>query len=262
MPRRTSGLLAVLAMLAGFSAGAAGAAEINVAVAGAMRPVMNELIPAFEKSSGHKVTVEYAPAGKIDEKVRGDDTVDVAILPKPRFDKLVGAGKMAGGSATPLARVELGLAVKNGAPKPDIGSDEGLKKALLGAKSIALNDPTSGSELGIYLTKMIDKLGIAGEVKSKLHPVPPSTNPRTSQVILDMVQQGKADIALLAVNEAIGFAAVEIVPLPADLQSADLGFVGGTPWTCEQPLAAKDFLDFLTSASAKAIYKSKAMTPS
>ena len=148
-------LAAILALLAGLSAGASAAAEIKVLCGGGMRAVLQQLAPAFEKSSGHKLVIEYATAGKIEERVAADETIDVAILTKPRVDKLVRGAKLVGGSTAMLARVPIGLAVKQGAPSPDISSVEAFKRTLLNAKSIAYIDPASGATSGIHLAQAL-----------------------------------------------------------------------------------------------------------
>ena len=156
MPKFALQLLAFsLALLAGLSAGAAGAAEIKVLSAGAMRAVLQQLAPDFEKSSGHKLVIEYATAGKVEEQIAADEPIDVAILTKPRADKLVRTAKLVGGTATELARVPIGLAVKKGAPRPDISSVDAVKRTLLNAKSIAYVDPASGGTSGIFLSQAL-----------------------------------------------------------------------------------------------------------
>ena len=137
-----------------------------------MRGALQELAPAFEAASGHKLKIEYATAGAVEQKVAADDEIDVAILTKPRLDKLVGEAKIVGGTATTLARAPIGLAVKKGAAKPDISSVEAVKKALLNAKSVAYADPASGATSGVYLAQAFEKLGIAAELKPKLRLVP------------------------------------------------------------------------------------------
>ena len=171
-------LTAILALLAAVSAEAAAAAEVKVLCSGAMRGVLQQLAPAFEKSAGHHLVIEYATAGKIEEKVAADEAVDVAILTKPRAEKLVRSAKLVGGTATVLARVPIGLAVRKGAPHPDISSVEAFKRTLLNAKSIAYVDPASGGTSGIFLAHALEKLGIAAEIKSKLRLVSPPTGQR------------------------------------------------------------------------------------
>ena len=146
---------------------AASGAELKVLSAGAMRAALQELAPAFEAASGNKLKIEYATAGDIEKKVAAGDEIDVAILTKSRVDKLVREAKIVGGSTQTLARARIGLAVKKGAAKPDISSVEAFKKALLNAKSIAYADPASGATSGQHLAQVVEKLGIAAELKPR-----------------------------------------------------------------------------------------------
>ncbi len=255
MSKRSIPLLVVPALLASLSAGAA---EIKVVSAGAMRGALQELAPAFEKSSGHKLVIEYATAGKVEEMVVGDDEIDLAILTMPRADKLVRAAKMVGGTTKVLASALIGLAVKNGAPKPDISSVDAFKKTLLNAKSIAYIDPSSGGTSGVHLAQILEKLGVAAELKSKIKFV----SPRAGQQVGDAVKAGEAEIGMQPISELMEVQGIDVVgPLPAELQTPDLTYVAGTPWTCEQPLEAKALIDFLAGPSAKAVYKAKGLEP-
>jgi molybdate transport system substrate-binding protein len=259
MPKNATRLVAAAVMLlAGLTAGAAGAAEVMVVSAAAMRAALQELAPAFEKASGNKLKIEYATAGKVEEKVAADEEIDVAILTKPRADKLVGKAKLVGGTSTTLARVPIALAVKKGAAKPDIGSVEAFKKALLGAKSIAYNDPASGATSGIHMAQVLDKLGIAAELKPKIH-----LGAQTAgKGVGDLVAHGDAEIGILPVSELMGVGGIDIVaPLPAELQSPDLVFIAASPMISERPLPAKALIDFLSTPAAKAVYKAKGMEP-
>jgi molybdate transport system substrate-binding protein len=259
MPTNAIRLFAAAVMLlAGLASSAAGAAEVKVVSAGAMRAALQELAPAFEKASGHKLKIEYATAGKVEEKVAADEEIDVAILTKPRADKLVGNAKLVGGTSATLARVPIGLAVKKGAAKPDIGSVEGFKKALLGAKSIAYNDPASGATSGIHMAQVLDKLGIAAGLKSKIH-----LGAQTAgKGVGDLVAHGDAEIGISPISELMEVGGIDIVgPLPADLQSPDLVFVAASPMLSEQPVAAKALIDFLAGPAAKAVYQATGMEP-
>src|SRR5437660_2641853 len=156
-----------LALVGGLLAAEASAAELKVLSAGAMRVALQELAPAFETASGHKLKIDYATAGVVEQKVAAGDEIDVAILTKPRVDKLVREAKIVGGTATTLARAQIGLAVKKGAAKLDISSVEALKKALLNAKSVAYADPASGAASGQAATQAFEKLGVAAALKPK-----------------------------------------------------------------------------------------------
>ena len=251
---------AALALLAGLAAGPAGAAELKVLCAAAMRPVLQELGPAFEKSSGHKLSIEYATAGKIEEKVAADEAIDVAISAKPGVDKLVRVAKLVGGSTVTLAQAPIGMAVKKGAPKPDISSVDAFKKALLNAKSIAIIDPASGGASGVYLAQALEKLGIA-ELKPKTQLVSPPAGQGTAGVG-EVVARGEAEIGLQPISQLMVVQGIDIVgPLPAELQSPDLSFMAASPAVSEQPLAAKALIDFLAAPEAKSVYRAKGMEP-
>ena len=249
--------IAVLSLLAG----PAGAAELKVVSAGAMRAVLQELAPQFEKSSGHKLKIEFATAGKVEEKITADEEIDVAILTKPRVAKLIGSAKLAGGSVVTLASVPIGLAVKKGAPKPDISTVEGFKRTLLNAKSIAYTDPASGGTSGTHLAKVLEKLGIAAELKPKTRLVsstPGQGSPRVGEAVL----RGEAEIAMQPISELKEVEGIDVVgPIPAELQSPDLVYEAASPNVSEQPLAAKALIDFLAGPAAKAVYKAKGMEP-
>lgn len=254
-------LAAVLALLAGLFAQAAGAAEIKVLCSGAMRAVLEQLAPAFEKSSGHKLTIEYATAGKVEERVAADEVIDVAILTKPRADQLVRAAKLVGGTTIELARVPIGLAVKKGAPRPDISSVEAFKRTLLKAKSIVYPDPASGATSGIHLAQTLEKLGIAAELRPKLHLVSPPAG-QSSPRVGEVVQRGEAEIGMQPISELMEVDGIDVVgPLPAELQSPHLIYMAGSPTASEQPLPAKSLIDFLAAPAAAPDYKAKGMEP-
>lgn len=239
MPKISRRVFAVtVALLAASSAGAASAAEIKVLCSGAMRAVLQQLAPTFQRSSGHKLMIEYATAGKVEEKVAADEVIDVAILTKPRAEELVRATKLVGGTTTALARVPIGLAVKNGAPHPDISSVEAFKRTLLVARSIAYVDPASGGTSGIFLAQALEKLGIAAELKSKIRLVSPAAG-QSSPRVGEFVQRGEAEIGIQPISELMEVPGIDIVgPLPANLQSPDLVYVSGSPAASEQPLPA------------------------
>jgi molybdate transport system substrate-binding protein len=252
---------ATVALLVGLSAGAAGAAEIKVLCSGAMRAVLQQLAPVFEKSSGDKLVIEYATAGKVEENVADDEAIDVAILTKPRAEKLVRAAKLVGGTTAVLARVPIGLAVKKGMPHPDISSVEAVKRALLNAKSIAYVDPASGGTSGIFLAQALERLGIAAELKSKIRLVSPPVG-QSSPRVGEVVQRGEAEIAIQPISELMEVPGIDIVgPLPADLQSPDLVYMAGSPSLSAQPLPARALIDFLAAPAAAPVYKAHGMEP-
>ena len=238
----------------------ASGAELKVLSAGAMRAALQELAPAFEAASGNKLKIEYSTAGDIEKKVAAGDEIDVAILTKPRVEKLVTEAKIVGGSTQTLARAQIGLAVQKGAAKPDISSVEALKKALLNAKSIAYADPASGATSGQYMAKAFEKLGISAELKPKTRLVAASTT--QGPLVGQAVSHGEAELGIQPITELMEVQGIDVVgPLPAELQSPDLVYVAGAPYLSEQPIASKALIDFLADPKAAVVYKAKGLQP-
>ena len=238
----------------------ASGAELKVLSAGAMRAALQELAPAFEAASGNKLKIEYSTAGDIEKKVAAGDEIDVAILTKPRVDKLVREAKIVGGSTKTLASAQIGLAVKKGATKPDISSVDACKRALLNAKSVAYADPASGATSGTYLAQAFEKLGISSELKPKPRLV--SAGAAQGPRVGEAVARGEAEIGLQPISELIEVEGIDVVgPLPAELQSPDLVYVAGALYLSEQPIAAKALIDFLADPKAAAVYKAKGLQP-
>ena len=155
----------------------ASAAEIKVLSGVAVKPVMSELIPQFERSSGHKVTIDYAPtAPVIVNRIEKGEAVDVAIATQQGIASLVKQGRVTGGSAVDIAKVGVGVMVRKGAPKPDISSVEAFKRTLLAAKSIGHGDPDREGRTAVYVSDLLGRLDIATDIKPKITIVyPPGT---------------------------------------------------------------------------------------
>src|SRR5262249_30599105 len=143
------------------------AAEVKVLTAGAFKQVVVAVLPEFEKQTGHKVVLDNDTVGALTKRIEGGETFDVVVLTPGAVDELAKKGKLAEGSKTALAKVGVGVMVKAGAPKPDIGTVDAFKRALLNAKSVAYIDPASGGSSGIYVAGLLDRLGIAADVKPK-----------------------------------------------------------------------------------------------
>jgi molybdate transport system substrate-binding protein len=248
-------LAAAFALAASVTSGAS-AAELKVLSSGSMHGVLQELAPAFEAASGHKLKIDYASPDAIVKKVDADEEIDVVILGKPLADKLVREAKIVGGSTKALASAEIGVAVKKGDPKPDISSVEAFKKALLNTKSVAY--PVAPSRVTAE-AQAIEKLGIAAELKPKNRYVSASG----AQVnVGEVVLRGEAEIGIQVVPLLMQVQGIDMVgPLPAELQSPDLVSVAGAPYVSEQPIAAKALIDFLADPKAAAVYKAKGFQP-
>ena len=166
--------LALFTITAGSTARAA---EIKLLCAVALQPAMVALIPDFEKSSGHKVTIAYGTAGAVADRVQKGEAADIVISSVPQIDQLQAQGKVVAGSRVNIAKVGVGVFVRKGTAKPDISSADAFKRSMLAAKSIAYPDPAGGGASGIYVASLLDRLGIAVEMK----PTSPSGCPLINQ---------------------------------------------------------------------------------
>jgi len=228
------------------------AAEIKVMSSNALKPVLEELVPQFEKSSEHKVALTLGTAAELKVAIEKGAPFDVAIGTAAGIDDLAKQGKVDADTKAALARSGVGVAVKKGAPKPDISTTEGFKKALLDAKSIAFVEQGNS---GIYLKTLFVRLGIADQIKDKLKPLPAS-NPAAHAVA-----NGEAEIGMTQISEILPYPGADLVgPLPADIQLTTV-FSAGVAADSKDAAAAKAFLAFLNSSAANAVKKAKGLDP-
>jgi len=191
------------------------AAELKVLSAIGMQSVLEDLGPKFERVTGHKLSMTFATAGAAVARAEAGEATDVVIATQQGIDGLVKNGKAAADYVT-LASAGISVAVRKGAPKPDIASPDALKRTLLTAKSISYVNPSTGGASGIHFAKVLDRLGIANEMKSKT--VFP--NPQTPGGVGFLVASGDAEIGVHISVELISVAGIDIVgPLPGDLQN-------------------------------------------
>lgn len=227
------------------------AAEIQVMSSNAMREAYLELVPQFEKASGHKVATSFVGSADIMKRMRAGETVDLVILQSSSVDELMQLGKLVPGSRVDLAKSGIGVAVRAGAPKPDISSSEALKRALLAAKSVVISSGPSG----IYLAGLFQRMGIAAELKPKLIQTAPGGQSG------DVVARGEAELGFQQVSEILPVKGIDYVgPLPADIQSITV-FSAGTYAGAKQAEAAKAWTRFLTSPAAAPVIRKKGMEP-
>jgi molybdate transport system substrate-binding protein len=232
----------------------AAAAEIKVLTAGAFKQVLLALLPDFERTSGHKVVVENDTVGALTKRIEGGETFDLAILTPAAVDALTSKGKFVPGSRANLARVGIGVVVKEGAPKPDIGSLAAFRQALLSAKSVAYIDPAAGGSSGIYVAGLLDKLGIASEVKPKAKLIP-------GGAVAEHVARGEADLGIHQISEILPVKGVTLVgPLPADIQNYTV-YAAALGAQAKESDPAKALLKALSGPAAAEVLKSKGMEP-
>jgi len=233
---------------------AAEAAELKVLSAIAMQRAVEDLGPKFERATGHKLTVTFATLGAIVKRLQDGDTADVVIAPQQGIDALVKDGKAEAGNVAVLARSGISLAVRKGAFKPDISSPEALKRALLAAKSISYTPPAGGGASGIHFAKVLDRLGIAEEMKSK------TVFPKTVEVGA-AIANGEAEIGVQQTQELVSVAGIEVIgPLPGDLQ-ATIVLSAVVMAGSSDAAASKALIDFLRTPEAAVVLKAKGMEP-
>jgi len=227
----------------------ASALNLKIFSGGAMRPLMAEIVPQFERAHGAGVEVEFRLSAALKRAIQDGAPFDVAILPRPELDDLIAFGAIARDSAVDVARSTVGLAVRAGAAKPDIGSVDALQRALLQARSIAYSDGPSGA----YVAELLAKLGIAAAVAAKIK--------LTSGPVAELVARGEAELGMQQIIAILPGAGAELVgPLPAELQNV-IVYAAGLSSRAATAQAARDFLGFMRGEQAKQQMRAKGLDP-
>ncbi len=231
--------------------GTANAAGLKVLSTQATEEAYKELVPQFEKATGHKVTTVFTGTLDADKRLASGESYDLLIMSSGSIDGHVKDGKVAAGSRVDLAKSGVAVGVKAGAPKPDISTVEALKKTLIAAKSIGYSTGPSG----VYIVTMFEKLGVADNVKPKLKQTP------TGVFVGNIIANGEVEIGFQQVSELSHFAGVDYVgPLPTEVQRYTVfssGIVAGT----KEADAAKALVKFLTAPDAAPAFKKQGMEP-
>ena len=228
--------------------------EARVIVATPMKAATTELAAQFERATGNRIVVESAAAPSIKKMIDGGAKFDAIILASELFEELSGQGKIEPGTATPVARVGIGIAIRAGAPRPDIGSIDALKNSLKAAKLIGFTDPASGSAGGVNAAAAIERLGMTGELKSRIRVYPPGTFPRP-------LVQGEVDLWLTQMSEIAqspGVSAAGV--LPPELQNYTT-YVAGMLTDAKDTKVARSLIAHFTTPSAIAALEAMGMEP-
>ena len=234
--------------------GAAHAAEINAMITTAMKAAVEEIAPPFERASGHTLRVVYGPSGGLARRFNGGESADLIVLDSKVLDELIKQGKVAPGR-TDVARTGIGIAVRKGAPKPDVSSADALRRTLLAAKSIGHTAPAGGGITAAHIIGVFEKLGIAAEVTPKVKLAAGGPDGRVSV----LVSSGAAEIGLQLVSELMSNPEVEVIGmLPPELQLIATISAGITT-TARQPEPAQALIRHLAAPSATTIYKAKGL---
>ena len=237
-------------------AGSANAAEVRVMISGGLTAAYKELVPEFERLTGNKVLTAYGPSmgttvNAIPIRLERGEAADVLIMVGYALGDLVKQGKVVADSRVDLVKSPIGIAVKSGAPKPDISSVDAVKRALLATKSIAYSDSASG----VYVsTEMFEKLGIADAMKDKARKIPATP-------VGEIVARGDAEIGFQQISELHPVPGIDIVgQLPPELQKITV-FSAGIATVAKEPEAGKALIKFLASPAASAAIIKSGLEP-
>jgi molybdate transport system substrate-binding protein len=237
-------------------AGTAHAADVHVMISGGLSAAYNALVPEFEQATGNKVVTAYGPSmgttvNAIPMRLERGEPADVLILVGYALGDLIKQGKVIPDSRVDLVNSKIGIAVKAGAPRPDISSVDAIKRALLAAKSIAYSDSASG----VYVsTEMFDKLGIAAEMKDKAKKIPATP-------VAEIVARGEAELGFQQISELKPVSGIDIVgPLPDALQKVTV-FSAGIATASKEPEAGKALIKFLASPAARETIVNSGLEP-
>ncbi|MGA7683264.1 MAG: substrate-binding domain-containing protein [Pseudolabrys sp.] len=227
------------------------AAEIKVLSTQATEEAYRELVPQFEKATGHKVTTVFTGTLGVQKRLADGESYDMIIMAGPAIDAQIKAGKAVAGSRVDIAKSGVAVGVPKGAPKPDISTTEALKKTLLAAKSIGYSTGPSG----VYMMSLFDRLGLTDQVKAKLKQTP------TGVFVGTLIAGREVEIGFQQVSELANFPGVDYVgPLPADVQQTTV-FSTGMIVGAKDAEAAKTLVKFLTTPEAGAAFKKRGMEP-
>lgn len=234
--------------------GMAFAAEVKVLTAGAFKQVVLALVPDFEKQTGNKVVVDNDTAGGLKTRIESGEAFDVAVITPAIVDDLAGARKIAAGSRVNLATVGVGVVVKEGAPNPDVSTIEAFKSALLAAKSVAYIDPASGGSSGIYIDKLLERLGIADQVR-------PKAKLKKGGHVAELIVSGEAELGLHQISEIVPVKGAALVgPLPKEIQNTTT-YAAGLSASSQNKDAAQALIKMFSGPAAATVLKAKGMEP-
>lgn len=253
MKRSLAATVASICLL--MNGGEAQSAELRVLCANGMQTVMEDIAPKFERATGHKLLVTFATGGATIKRALGGEPTDVVIAPHRGIEELLKEGKASQDAVTALASTGISVAIRAGAPKPDISSPEALKRTLLAAKSITYLNPAEGGASGIHFAKVLERLGITNEMKAKT-----VFAPRTGAVGA-FVANGEAELGVIQYQLLFSVPGIEIVgPLPGELQDSTV-FSGAILSAVLDPTAAQALINFFRSTQGAGVIKAKGMEP-
>ena len=231
-------------------ANAASAAELKVLSGNGPRAAVRELCAQFEKATGNKVDLRFGVNVEVKQKIDAGESFDVVIGNPPIIDALIKDGAALAPRAD-IGRAGIGVAVRQGAPRPDIATVESFKHTLLAAKAVAY--PGKGAS-GVYFVSLLERMGIKAQMQGKLKPM-------AAEDTVEVVARGEADLVVVVSTRISGVPGVDpIGPIPEELQTK-IGFAAALSAATKQPEAAKALIKFLTAPAAAATLKAKGVEP-
>jgi molybdate transport system substrate-binding protein len=246
-------ILAFLCLMAG--AGTAAAADLKLLTTNTFLPAALALLPEFETRTGHKVAIVTASSNNFDGRMDAGEYFDVVVMTARLLDPYIG-GRVVESSATPVARAGLGVAIKQGAPLPDISGIGAFRRTMQEARSVAYIDPASGASSGTYLEWLFDKLGIAAQIKAKAVLVP------AGGLVAEKLTNGEADIGLQQRSELMNVPGTVLVgPVPLELQNYTL-YLGGVSTATRHRTAAEELLSLMADRKNNALFKKLGLSES
>jgi len=231
--------------------------EIKVLSTTAMKTDFEELLPQFARATGNRLKIELGPSLRLEKQLGEGESADVAIVSGAGAKDLLARGKLVAGSAVHIADSSIGVAVRRGAPKPDISTVEAFKRTMLAAKSVACSKPVGGGQSGVHMAKVFEQLGIADAIAGKA--TYGAGGP--AGLVGLIVERGEAEIGVQQIAELMAVPGIDFVgPLPRELQSVT-PFTAGIPANALHPEAGRALIDFLVTPAAKQVIKSKGLDP-
>jgi molybdate transport system substrate-binding protein len=221
----------------------------------AVQSALEALMPPFEKARNCRVDIAWNTAPVLVKRLQGGETADVLILNRAGMDAMIRDGRVLAGSETTLASSATALAVKAGAPRPDISTQEALKRTLLAARAISYSDPAAGGASGIYFAKLVERLGIAQEINAKTKYPPPAG------LCGDLLVSGAVELAVRQKPELLQVAGIEIVGLlPGELHMVTV-FVACVERSSAEAATGKALIEHLRSPAAAAVFRARGLDP-
>ena len=231
------------------SAGHAGAAELNVVGAGAIEEPFEALSAEFSKANGHKVHGIFGPVGGMLAKLKGGEKADVIVLSAAAMDELEKAGALVAGSRAELGRAVAGVAVKAGAPQPDISTPEAIKKVLQAARTVAYTNPAAGGTAGVYLTGLLERLGLTEEVKKK------ALLQTSGSATAAAVANGAAEIGITFTSELLPNKGVKVVGTMPQSIGLTVAYVAAVSSASTQAEPARALITYMTRPASRDHFK-------